>query len=144
RPSNGATDSDVVAPTRRLRNDVARSRVDGTAQSRTMLPSRRFSGAPQTTALPAAAGPDRSHRTHRAREKPQAARGACHGQSTPTRLVREGSERLAAGAGGVAHPRNRRLLAVTRLAVVAHAGWEDRRELRELIVRHRRQRGGVV
>src|SRR5947199_10007456 len=54
------------------------------------------------------------------------------------------SERLAAGAGGVAHPRNRRLLAVTRLAVVAHAGWEDRRELRELIVRHRRQRGGVV
>src|SRR2546422_6648614 len=57
-----------------------------------MLPSRRFSGAPQTTARPAAAGPDRPHRTHRAREKPQAARGACHGQSTPTRLVRERSE----------------------------------------------------
>jgi len=34
-------------------------------------------------------GLDRPHRTHRAREKPQAARGACHGQSTPTRLVRE-------------------------------------------------------
>src|SRR5207253_8203408 len=31
---------------------------------------------------------------------PQAARGACHGQSTPTRLVRERSEERRVGKGG--------------------------------------------